>query len=123
VQRNPAFAVELRAAHLGAAETARALHADALDVGLAHGRLDGLAHRAAERHAVAELFGHALGDQLRHCLRVLDLEDVQLDLLARELLQLAADAFGLGAIATDHDAWARGEDIHPHPVTSALDLH
>src|SRR5690606_10011405 len=36
VQRHPTLAVELRAAHLGAAEAARALHPDALDVGLAH---------------------------------------------------------------------------------------
>src|SRR5690606_3783632 len=40
VQRHPTLTVELRAAHLGAAEAARALHADALDVGLAHRRLD-----------------------------------------------------------------------------------
>ncbi|SBS78727.1 Folylpolyglutamate synthase (modular protein) [uncultured Mycobacterium sp.] len=123
VQRNPAFAVELRAAHLGAAEATRALHADALDVGLAHGRLDGLAHRAAERHTVAQLLGDTLGDQLRDRLGVLHLEDVQLDLLAGQLLQVGADAVGLGTTTADHDARTRGVDVNADPVTGALDLH
>jgi hypothetical protein len=35
------------------------------------------------------------GDQLRVDLGVLDLEDVQLDLLAGQLLEVAADAVGL----------------------------
>src|SRR5438270_3482453 len=48
VQGHPALAVELRAAHLGAAEATRALHPDALDLRAALGRLHGLAHRAAE---------------------------------------------------------------------------
>ena len=123
MQRNPALAVELRAAHLGAAETARALHPDALDVGLTHGRLDGLAHRAAERHAVAQLLGDTLGHQLCLALGVLHLEDVQLNLLAGQLLQVGADAVGLGAAAADDDARTRGVDVHADPVTGALDLH
>ena len=44
--------------------------------------LQALAHRAAERHAGAELLGDALGDELGLGLGVLDLEDVELDLLA-----------------------------------------
>src|SRR5699024_7338973 len=75
VQRHPAFAVELRARHFGAAETARALHADALDLRLAHGRLDRLAHCAAEGDTVGQLLGDALRHQLRVRFRVLDLED------------------------------------------------
>src|SRR5690606_17948312 len=96
VQRDAAFAGELRAGHLGAAEAARALHPDALDVGLTHGRLDGLAHRATERDTVRELLGDALRHQLGLGLGVLDLEDVQLNLLAGQLLELGADAIGLG---------------------------
>src|SRR5206468_2380152 len=79
-----------------AAEAARALHPDPARAAL-HGRLHGLAHRAPERHPARQLLGHALGDQLRVDLRVLDLEDVELDLLAGELLQIAADPVGLGA--------------------------
>jgi hypothetical protein len=83
---------------------------------------DGLAHRATERHAVAQLLGDALGDQLRVGLGVLDLEDVQLDLLAGELLEVGADAVGLGAAAADDDAGTRGVDVDADAVTGALDL-
>jgi hypothetical protein len=64
----------------------------------------------------------ALGHELRLGLGVLDLEDVQLDLLARQLLEVAADALGLGAAATDDDAGAGGVDVHADPVTGALEL-
>src|SRR5690606_23583122 len=53
---------------------------------------------------------------------VLDLGDVELDLLAGELLELAADAVRLGATTTDDDPGACGVDVHPHTVAGALDL-
>src|SRR6185436_17151394 len=81
-----------------------------------------LAHRTTERHAARELLGHTLGDQLGVDLGALDLEDVQLDLLAGELLELTADAVGLGAAATDDDARARRVDVHADTVAGALDL-
>src|SRR5690606_10211156 len=84
--------------------------------------LHGLAHGTTELHTTGELLGHALGDQLSVDLGVLDLEDVQLHLLAGELLQLGPDAVGLGATATDHDAGTRGVDVHTDAVTGALDL-
>src|ERR671912_436225 len=55
VQRHATLAVELRPAHLGTAEAARALHPDALDLRAALGRLHGLAHGAAEADAAREL--------------------------------------------------------------------
>src|SRR4051794_14040646 len=121
VQRHPALAVELRPRHLGAVEAAGALDPDALGA-RAHRGLHGLLHRTAELDAARQLLGNALGDQLRVDLGVLDLEDVQLDLLAGELLELATQAVGLGAAATDHDARAGGVDVHAHAVTGALDL-
>ena len=123
VQRHATLAVELRAAHLGAAEAAGALHPDALDARALLRRLHRLAHRAAEADAAGELLGHALGDELRVGLGVLDLEDVQLHLLAGELLELAADAVGLGAAAADDDARTGGVDVDADAVTGALDLH
>ena len=69
-----------------------------------------------------ELLGDALGDQLELDLGVLDLEDVELDLLARELLELAADAVGLGATTADDDARTRGVDVDANTVARALDL-
>src|SRR6478736_6035067 len=122
VQGHAALAVELRARHLGAVETTRALDPDALGTG-AHRGLHGLLHRATELHTAGELLGHALGDQLSVDLGLLHLEDVQLHLLAGELLQLATQAVGLGATATDDDAGTRGVDVDADPVTGALDLH
>src|SRR6478735_1751442 len=121
VQGHAALAVELRARHLGAVEATRALDPDALGTG-AHRGLHRLAHRATELHTTRELLGDTLGDQLRVDLGVLDLEDVELHLLAGELLELAADAVRLGAAAADDDAGTRGVDVHPDAVTRALDL-
>ncbi len=135
MQRHAAFAVELGAAHLGAAETAGELDADTLGAS-AHGILLSLTHRAAEGHAVRQLLGDALGYELGHAVRkllgdalsdelgvdrrVLDFEDVELDLLAGELLELCANALGYGATAADHDARAGGVDVHTHAVTGTL---
>src|SRR3954469_18071844 len=122
VQRDAAIAVVLGAGHLGTAETTAALHADALDLRRAHGGLDRLPHRAAERHAVGKLLRDRLGDQLGVGLGVLDLEDVQLDLLLGQLLQRATDPVGLRAAAADDDARPGGVDVDADAVTSALDL-
>src|SRR5690606_14589914 len=81
-----------------------------------------LAHGTAEGDARRELLRDALRHELSVGLGVLDLEDVQLDLLARELLEVAADALGLSPATTDHDARTRGVDVHTHTVTGALDL-
>src|SRR5215469_13851159 len=121
VQRHAAFAVELRPRHFRAAEPARALHPDAPRAAL-HGRLHGLAHGPAERHPAGQLLSHALRDKLGVRLGVLHLEDVELDLLAGELLQVAADPVGFGAAPSDDDARPRGVDVHPHPVPGPLDL-
>src|SRR6185369_15631723 len=123
VQRDPALAVELGAAHLGAAEAARDLNPDALDHGVLHGRLHRLAHRAAEADPARQLLGHALRDELRVGLRRLHHEDVQLHLLAGELLEVAADLVRLGALTTDDDARAGGVDVDADPVAGALDVH
>src|SRR5580704_6045931 len=122
VQRHPALAVELGPGHLRAAEAAGALHPDALGARALHRGLHGLAHRPAEGHPAGQLLGHALRDELRVRLRVLHLEDVQLDLLAGQLLQVTADPVGLGAAAADDDARPGGVDVHPDPVPGALDL-
>src|SRR3954470_11822272 len=122
VQRDAAFAVELRAGHLGPTQATRALHPDALGDGLER-RLHSLAHRTTEGHAAGQLLGHALRDELRVDLRRLHLEDVEVDVLAGELLEVATDAVGLSTAATDHDARTRGVDVDVDPVTRALDLN
>src|SRR5690606_23211077 len=121
VQRHAPLAVELVAAHLGAAEAAGDGHSDALRAGALRG-LHALAHRTTEGDAGGELLGDALGDQLRIGLGVLDLEDVQLDLLAGELLQLAAQTLGLRPATPDDDARAGGVEIDADAIAGALDL-
>src|SRR6516162_2213318 len=121
VQRHPALAVELRPRHLRAAQAARALHPDPLGAAL-HRALDRLAHGPPEGNPAGQLLGHALGDQLGVGLGVLHLEDVQLDLLAGQLLQVAADAVGFSTAPPDHDAGPGGVDVYPHPVPGPLDL-
>ncbi len=121
VQRHTTLTVELRAAHLGPAETSGALHPDALGATL-HRRLHGLAHRPPEADPARQLLGHTLRDELGVHLGVLHLEDVELDLLAGQLLKVATDAIGLGATAPDDDPGTGGVDVHPQPTLGALDV-
>src|SRR5699024_8206413 len=100
-----------------------ALHPDALDDRVLHRGLHRLAHRPPEADPAGQLLGDALRDQLGIRLGALHLEDVQLDLLAGQLLQLAADPVRLGALATDDDARPGGVDVDADPVPGALDVH
>ena len=77
-------------------------------------------HRAAEGDAVLELLGDRLGDELGVELGALDLEDVDLDRLAGELVQVAAQRVDLGARLADHDARARGVDVDRRPRRASL---
>src|SRR6478735_1121000 len=121
VQGHTAFAVELRAGHFCATQSTRASDTDALGTS-ALCRLHCLLHRTAECHAGSQLLCNALGHKLGFHLGVLDLEDVQLDLLAGELFELAADAVCLGAAAADNDARTCRVDIHADTVAGALDF-
>ena len=122
MQRHPTLAVPLGAAHLGAAEATRALHADALRAGLLR-VLHGALHGPAERDAAGELVGDALRDQRGVELGLLDLLDVELDLVvAGDLGQPGAQAVGLRAAAADDDAGAGGVHVDAEAVTRALDL-
>src|SRR6266540_1159020 len=121
VERNAALAVPLVSRHLGAAEPARAGHADALRAELER-RLDGLLHRAAEGDAALELGRDVLGDELRVDLRLPDLDDVQVDLVRREGLEVLLDRLDPGAALADHDARARGVDVDLDLVRRPLDL-
>jgi len=121
VQGHTAFAVELRAGHFSATQSTGASDTDALGTCTLCG-LHGLLHRTAERHAGSQLLSNALGNKLCFHLGVLDLEDVQLDLLARQLLKLAADAVCFSAAAADNDARTCRVDIHTDTVAGALDF-
>src|SRR3954447_12420358 len=85
-------------------------------------RFDGLAHRAPERHALLELHGHRLGDELRIELRLLDLLDVDEDLAARPLLDLLLQLVDFRALPADDDARPAGVDVDLELVRRALGL-
>ena len=106
LQRQLAVQVPLRAGDLGAVQAAGHAHLDAARAE-AQRRLHGLAHRAAERHALLELHGDRLGHQLRVQLRLLDLLDVDEDLALGAALDLLLQLVDLRALAPDDDAGTR----------------
>src|SRR5205085_2905703 len=120
VQRHTALAVRLPAAHLAAAETARALDLDAGGAG-ADRRRERTLHRAPEGDTVGKLLGDRLRHELRVELRPLDLVDVDVDVLLRERVQLSAERVDLDAGLSDHDARARGVDVDGDPLLVLLD--
>ena len=72
----------------------------------AHGGGNGHLRSAAERNAGFQLAGNAVGNQLRIQLGTLDLEDVDLNILAGDLLQLFFQLIDLLAAFTNHDTRA-----------------
>ena len=120
VQRHATLVVRLAAAHLAAAEAARALDLHAGRAGADRDRERAL-HGAAERDAVRELLGDRLRDELRVELRALDLVDVDVDVLLRQRVQLTAERVDLDARLADDDARARGVDVDGDPLLVLAD--
>src|SRR4030095_12206277 len=121
LQRELPVQVPLGARDLGAVQAARHAHLDPARAE-AQRRLDGLAHRAAERHALLELHRDRLGDRLAVELRLLDLLDVDEDLAVGPLLDLGLQLVDFRPLAADDDARARGVDVDLQLVGRALDL-
>src|SRR3712207_2005792 len=71
-------------------------------------------HRAPEGDAVLQLLGDRLRDELGVELGALDLEDVDLDRLARHPVQVAPQGVDLRAGLADDDARARRVDVDLH---------
>jgi len=67
-------------------------------------------HGAAEGDTSFELQGHVFRDELGVDLRMLDLQDVHVDLLPGHLAQLLLEAIDLGAFAADDHAGPGGHD-------------
>jgi hypothetical protein len=115
VQRDAALGVGLRARHLRAAEPTAAGDLHALRAGPNRGGERAL-HRAPKAHAVLELLGDRLRDELGVELGPLDLVDVDVDVLVRHRVHLAAQRVDLGARLPDDDAGTRGEDVDRDPL-------
>src|SRR5581483_3575658 len=110
VQRDAALRVLLGARHLRAAEAAGALHLDSRSTA-ADRRRETALHGAPERHAVLQLLGDRLRDELRVELGALDLVDVDVHVLLRHRVHLFAQRVDLDTGLADDDAGARGVDV------------
>src|SRR5262249_41141568 len=110
VERETALLVPLGARDLGAVQAGGAAGPDPLRAE-AERRLDALLHGAAERDAPLELERDRLGHQLRVGLGPLDLDDVDVDLGVRSLLELVAQLVDLGPALADDDSRPRGLDV------------
>ena len=113
VQRHATVGIALGARHLGATQASGALHLDALGAGADRAGQRAL-HRAPERNSVLELLGDRLRDQPRVELGALDLEDVDLDLLAGDPVKVTSKLIDLRARLADHDARPRRVDVDLH---------
>jgi hypothetical protein len=127
VQGHLALDVPLGTAHLGTAQTTTTLDANSLGA-VAHGRADGLLHGPAERDAARKLLRDPLGDELSIQLGLLDLDDVEAHVgrlpvdLGFHVLEVRAQALGLGTAAADHDARPGGMSVDTDALTRALDI-
>src|SRR5262249_11586158 len=120
VQRHAALAIPLHARDFGAAETARAVDADAAGAE-PHRRLHGALHGAAERDAALELLRDRFGDELRVQFGLTDLDDVDDDVAVGELGDLLAQLLDVGALLADHHARPSRVDGDAALLVRALD--
>src|SRR5688572_13074143 len=109
MQRHAALAVPLHAGDFGAAETARAIDADAFGA-KPHRRLHGALHGAAECDAALELLRNRFSDQLGIELGFADLDDVDDDVALGEFGDALAQLLDVGALLADHHARPRRVD-------------
>ena len=123
MQWHTALAVPLGPGHLGSTQTTRALDPDAEGASLL-GVLDRTLHGPPEGDPASQLVGHALGDQRRVELRLLDLLDVELDgVVAGDLAQTGPETIGLGALTTNDDSRSGRMHVYTDLVAGALHLH
>src|SRR4051812_29173941 len=120
MQRHAAFAVPLHARDFGAAETARAVDANAFGAET-HRRLHRALHGAAERDPALELLRDRFGDQRCVQLRLADLDDVDDDVGVRDIGDALAQLVDIGALLADHDAGTRRVDRHAALLVRTLD--
>src|SRR5689334_4949279 len=124
VQRHATFAIPLRPRDLGAVQTTRHAHLDALGTD-AHRVRDGTTHGAPELHAALELLRDAFGHQQRVELGFANLGNVQAHVLQRHAEQLrdfTAQLLDVLALLADHDARPRRMNRDIGLLRLALDM-
>src|SRR3984885_263162 len=120
VQRHATLAIPFETGDLRAAQSARAIDADALRAE-AHRRLHRALHRAAERHPTLELLSDRLGDQGRVDFRLTDFDDVDRDLRIGQLGNLLAELFDVGPLLCDDYAQAGRGNVDARLLVRTLD--
>src|SRR6476469_1115203 len=109
MQRHAAFAIPLAPGDFDAVEASGAHHLDALRAE-PHRVLHRALHRAAEHDPLLELLRDRIGDQLRVDFGLADLLDVETDVAAHHLAQVAAQHLYVLALLADDDTGARAVD-------------
>src|SRR6476661_2010677 len=120
MQRHAAFAIPLATRDLDAVETPRAHHLDALRTE-PHRVLHRALHRTAEHDPLLELLRDRVRDQLRVDLRLADLLDVEPDVAAHHLPQVAAQHLDVLALLADDNTGARAVNRDPRVLRRTLD--
>ena len=121
LQGDGALVIVLNARDFTAAETARRAALDALGAG-AHGAAHGVLHGAAVGNTLLDLLSDVLSDELSVHVGVAHLDDVELDVLADELGDLAAELLDLGAVLADDHARTGAVHEQSDDVVGTLDL-
>src|SRR6266478_3642192 len=120
VQRHPALAIPFHPRDFGAAETTRAVDANAFGAET-HRRLHRALHRAAERDAALELLGDRFGDQGGVELGFADFDDVDDDIGGGDIGNALAQLVDVGALLADHDTGTRRVNRHAALLVRTLD--
>ena len=119
MERSTSFLVHLVASHLGAADTTADLNLDTLctnahSVGDSH--LDG----ATVAYTALNLTGDGISYDMSVNLRLLDLEDIDLNVFLGYLLELYLEFVNLGATLSDDEARTCGIDWYSDELESPL---
>ena len=122
VQGGAAFLEVLATGNLGATDTATDGDLDAFGTGT-HGRSDGVLDGAAVLDTAFNLLGDVLGHEDGVHLGAFHLADVNLDILASELLELFAEFVDLRAGTTDNQTRTGCIDRHGQKFQGALDIN
>src|SRR6266700_2472980 len=120
VQRHAPFAIPFHAGDFGAAETARAVDANALGA-KTHRRLHRALHGAAESDAALELLGDRFGDQGSVEFGLADFDDVDDDVGSGDVGNPLAQLVDVGALLADHHTRTRRMDRHAALLVRTLD--
>src|SRR5579859_2985034 len=120
MQRHAAFAIPLHARDFRAAQTTRAVDADAFGA-QTHRRLHGALHGAAECDAALELLGDRFGDQRRIELGLADFDDVDDDVGIGDVGDFLAQLVDVGALLADHHTRTRRVNGDAALLVRALD--